>query len=308
MSHDHSQHGHGGNADTQVRPLAIALTLIVAFMAVEVTVALIADSLALLSDAAHMLVDAGALGLSVWAARLAQRPAGGRMTFGFRRAEILSAQANGITLLILGLVIFVEGLRRLAAPPDVRGGLVLATALVGAAVNVLALWQVARANRENLNVEGSYKHLLTDLYAFGGTAAAGLIILTTGFERADPIASLFVAGSMLIAAWPLLRASGRVLLEAAPEGISPEEIAGAVRDHSGVTDVHDLHVWEISSGFPALSAHVLVGQGEDCHAIRRELEAILQTRFGIDHTTLQVEHANDELLSIQPLRSIHPDR
>ena len=154
MSHDHSQHGHGGNADTQVRPLAIALTLIVAFMAVEVTVALIADSLALLSDAAHMLVDAGALGLSVWAARLAQRPAGGRMTFGFRRAEILSAQANGITLLILGLVIFVEGLRRLAAPPDVRGGLVLATALVGAAVNVLALWQVARANRENLNVEG----------------------------------------------------------------------------------------------------------------------------------------------------------
>ncbi len=308
MSHDHSHHGHGGNADTQVRPLAIALTLIVAFMAVEVAVALVADSLALLSDAAHMLVDAGALGLSVWAARLAQRPAGGRMTFGFRRAEILSAQANGITLLILGLVIFVEGLRRLAAPPDVRGGLVLATALVGAAVNVLALWQVARANRENLNVEGSYKHLLTDLYAFGGTAIAGLIILTTGFERADPIASLFVAGSMLIAAWPLLRASGRVLLEAAPEGMSPEEIAAAVRSHPGVTDVHDLHVWEISSGFPALSAHVLVGQGEDCHAIRRELEGILQKRFGIDHTTLQVEHAQDELLSIQPLRSVHPDR
>jgi cobalt-zinc-cadmium efflux system protein len=308
VSHDHAHHGHGGNADTRVRPLAIALALIVGFMAVEVAVALVADSLALLSDAAHMLVDAGALGLSVWAARLAQRPAGGRMTFGFRRAEILSAQANGITLLILGLVIFVEGLRRLASPPEVRGGLVLATSAVGAAVNVLALWQVARANRENLNVEGSYKHLLTDLYAFGGTALAGLIILTTGFQRADPIASLFVAGSMLVGSWPLLRASGRVLLEAAPEGISPEEIAAAVRGHSGVTDVHDLHVWEISSGFPALSAHVLVGQGEDCHAIRRELEGILQTRFGIDHTTLQVEHAKDELLSIQPLRSVHPDR
>jgi cobalt-zinc-cadmium efflux system protein len=310
VSHDHHEHGHshGGSADTAVRPLAIALALIVAFMAVEIVVAIAAHSLALLSDAAHMLVDAGALGLSVWAARLARRPAGGLMTFGFRRAEILSAQANGITLLVLGLVIGVEGVRRLFAPPTVHGGLVLVTALAGAAVNVLALWQVARANRENLNVEGSYRHLLTDLYAFGGTAVAGLVVLTTGFDRADPIASLFVAGSMLLGAWPLLRKSGRVLLEAAPEGMSPEDIAATVRGHAGVTDVHDLHVWEISSGFPALSAHVLVGQGEDCHAIRRQLEAILQTRFGIDHTTLQVEHAQNELLAIQPLRSNHPDR
>ena len=175
-------------------------------------------------------------------------------------------------------------------------------------VNVLALWQVARANRANLNVEGSYRHLLTDLYAFAGTAVAGLVILLTGFDRADPIASLFVAASMLAAAVPLLRASGRILLEAAPEGLSPEEIGSAVRSHAGVTDVHDLHVWEISSGFPALSAHVLVRQGEDCHGIRRELEGILHERFGIDHTTLQVEHAQDELLSIRPLRSIHPDR
>jgi cobalt-zinc-cadmium efflux system protein len=298
VSHDHSHHGHGGNADTEVRPLAIALALIVAFMAAEVVLAVAAHSLALLSDAAHMLVDAGALGLSVWAARLARRPPGGGMTFGFRRAEILSAQANGITLLALGVVICVEGARRLVSPPSVHGGLVLATATAGAAVNVLALWQVARANRSNLNVEGSYRHLLTDLYAFGGTAVAGLVILTTGFNRADPIASLFVAASMLVAGWPLLRASGRILLEAAPEGLSPEEIGGAVRSHPGVTDVHDLHVWEISSGFPALSAHVLVGQGEDCHAIRRELETILHERFGIDHTTLQVEHTSDRLLEI----------
>jgi cobalt-zinc-cadmium efflux system protein len=308
VSHDHSDHSHGAGADTQVRPLAVALALIVAFMAAEVVVAFAAHSLALLSDAAHMLVDAGALALSVWAARLARRPAGGRMTFGFRRAEILSAQANGATLLILGLVIAVVGVRRLVAPPSVHGGLVLVTAAVGAGVNVLALWQVARANRANLNVEGSYRHLLTDLYAFAGTAVAGLVVLTTGFDRADPIASLLVAGSMLLAAGPLLRKSGRVLLEAAPEGMSPEEIAAALRGHPGVTDVHDLHVWEISSGFPALSAHVLVGQGEDCHAIRRELEEILEQRFGIDHTTLQVEHAQNELLEIQPLRSIHPDR
>ena len=305
--HDHD-HDHGVSAETRIRPLAIALALIVAFMAAEVVVAIVADSLALLSDAAHMLVDAAALGLSVWAARLARRPAGDEMTFGLRRAEILAAQANGVTLLLLGLAIVVEGIRRLASPPDVRGGLVLATALAGAAVNVAALWQVARANRRSLNVEGSFRHLLTDLYAFAGTAVAGLVVWTTGFERADPIASLAVAASMLGTAWPLLRRSGRVLLEAAPEGMSPQEIADAIRRHAGVTDVHDLHVWEISSGFPALSAHVLVGRDEDCHGIRRELEALLHERFHLDHTTLQVEHTSERLHAIRPLRDSRPDR
>jgi cobalt-zinc-cadmium efflux system protein len=293
---NHHGHDHGVGAETEVRPLAIALALILAFMAAEVVVAFVADSLALLSDAAHMLVDAAALGLSVWAARLAKRPAAGDMTFGFRRAEILSAQANGVTLLLLGTVIAVESVRRLVTPPEVRGGLVLVTACVGAAVNVVALRQVARANRRSLNVEGSYRHLLTDLYAFAGTALAGLVVWTTGFNRADPIASLLVAGSMLFAAWPLLRASGRILLEGAPVGMSADEIASALRAHEGVVNVHDLHVWEISSGFPALSAHVIVGRDEDCHHIRRELEAVLHERFGIDHTTLQVDHTSDRLL------------
>jgi cobalt-zinc-cadmium efflux system protein len=293
VSHSHAHHNA---ADARIRPLAVALALIVAFMAVEVTVALVAHSLALLSDAAHMLVDAAALAISVWAARLARRPPGGRMTFGFRRAEILSAQANGITLGLLGLVIAAESVRRLVSPPDVRGGLVLATACAGAAVNVVALWQVAHANRANLNVEGSFRHLLTDLYAFGATAVAGAVILATGFQRADPIASLAVAASMLAAAWPLLRRSGRILLEAAPEGVSPDELAAAIGAHPGVTDVHDLHVWEIGSGFPALSAHVLVERGEDCHRIRRELEALLGGRFGIEHTTLQVDHTSERLL------------
>ena len=305
--HDHG-HDHGASAETEIRPLTVALALIVAFMAVEVAVAVVADSLALLSDAAHMLVDAGALGLSVWAARLARRPASGGMTFGFRRAEILAAQANGITLLLLGLAIVVEAVRRLVSPPDVRGGLVLATAIVGAAVNVAALWQVSRANRRSLNVEGSFRHLLTDLYAFAGTAVAGLIVWTTGFQRADPIASIAVAASMVLTAWPLLRRSGRVLLEGAPEGVSPEEIAAAIGAHPGVTNVHDLHVWEISSGFPALSAHVLVGRGEDCHTIRRDLEVMLHERFAIDHTTLQVEHTSDRLLEIRPLRNLRRDR
>lgn len=294
--HDHGHHHHGVGAETAVQPLAIALALIVSFMAVEVVIGVVAHSLALLSDAAHMLVDAAALGLSVWAARLALRPAEGRMTFGFRRAEILAAQANAITLLVLGFAIVVEALRRLDAPPDVQGPLVLGTAVAGAAVNLLALQQVARANRGNLNVEGSFRHLLTDLYAFAGTAVAGLVVWTTGFDRADPIASLAVAGFMLLTAWPLLRASGSILLEAAPEGLAPAEIGAALRAFAGVTDVHDLHVWEISSGFPALSAHVLVGRGEDCHGIRRGLETMLAERYGIDHTTLQVEHTADRLL------------
>jgi cobalt-zinc-cadmium efflux system protein len=308
LAHAHDHHGHGVSAETDARPLAVALCLIVAFMAVEVALAVVAHSLALLSDAAHMLLDAGALGMSVWAARLARRPAEGRMTFGFRRAEILAAQANGATLLLLGVVIVVEAGRRLASPPDVRGGLVVATAVAGAAVNVVALWQVARANRRSLNVEGSFQHLLTDLYAFGGTAVAGLVVWTTGFERADPIASLAVAASMIGTSWPLLRRSGRVLLEAAPEGLSPDEVAAALRAHAGVTDVHDLHVWEISSGFPALSAHVLVGRAEDCHRIRRELEGLLHERFGLDHTTLQVDHTSERLHEIRPLRNSRPDR
>ena len=294
--HGPGHHHHGVGAETAVRPLAIALALIVGFMVVEVAIGVIAHSLALLSDAAHMLVDAAALGMSVWAARLALRPAAGRMTFGFRRAEILAAQANAITLLVLGFAIVVEALRRLESPPGVRGPLVLGTALVGAAVNILALRQVARANRDNLNVEGSFRHLLTDLYAFAGTAVAGLVVWLTGFDRADPIASLLVAGMMVLTALPLLRASGEILLEASPEGLEPPEIGAALRGFPGVTDVHDLHVWEISSGFPALSAHVLVGRDEDCHRIRRELEVLLDERYGIDHTTLQVEHTADRLL------------
>jgi cobalt-zinc-cadmium efflux system protein len=309
MAHDHGPHSHhGASAETDVAPLTVALVLIVAFMAVEVVLGVVAHSIALLSDAAHMLIDAAALGLSVWAARLARRPATGRMTFGFRRVEILAAQANAITLLLLGVLIVAESLRRLASPPDVRGPLVVATAVAGAAVNVVALWQVARANRQSLNVEGSFQHLLTDLYAFAATAVAGAVVWATGFDRADPIASLAVAASMLLAGWPLLRRSGRVLLEAAPEELSPADIDAALRTHGGVTDVHDLHVWTISSGFPALSAHVLVGRDEDCHGIRKELEAVLHDRFGLEHTTLQVDHTSDRLHEIRPLRDSRPDR
>jgi cobalt-zinc-cadmium efflux system protein len=304
MTHDHGHghHHHAAGAETNVGRLARALALVVAFMAAEVVLGLVAHSIALLSDAAHMLVDAAALATSVWAARLARRPPGGRLTFGLKRAEILSAQANGITLLVLGAAIVGVAVQRLVSPPEVHGLLVVIVAALGAVVNVAALLLVAGANRESLNVEGSFKHLVTDLYAFVATAISGLVVLTTGFDRADPIASLAVAASMLWAARALLRASGRILLEGSPEGIDPDELARVLAAHEAVTNVHDLHVWEITSGFPALSAHVLVEPDADCHGIRRALEETLHDRFGIDHTTLQVDHSRSELLTIQPVQ------
>lgn len=308
VGHGHEAHSHAGRghshfqvgADTDSRRLTIALVLIVCFMAAEVVVGITAHSLALLSDAAHMLTDAGALAMSLIVIRLVRRPAGGNLTFGLKRSEILSAQANGATLLVLAGLIVYEGINRLISPPKPGGLAVLIVALVGIAVNLLATQQLARANRESMNIRGSYLHLLTDLFAFVATAVAGAIILTTGFDRADGIASLLVAAIMLHAAYGLLKDSGRVLLEAAPAGMSVKQIGEAITAHAHVESLHDLHVWEVSSGFPALSAHVLVHPGDDCHAIRRELERMLDERFRIDHTTLQVDHGRDsELITIE---------
>jgi cobalt-zinc-cadmium efflux system protein len=298
-AHAHG-HVHVVRAQEDRRRLAIALALIVGFMAVEVVAGILASSLALLSDAAHMLTDAAAIALSLVAARLAARPAAGSMTYGMGRAEIFSAQVNGATLGVLGLLVTYEAIRRLFDPPGVEGGLVLAVALAGVAVNLAAARVLAGANRESLNVEGSFRHIVTDLYAFLATAVAAGVILATGFDRADPIASLVVAALMLRSAYWLLRASGRVFLEAAPEGVDPDAIGNELAGQPGVVEVHDLHVWEVTSGFPALSAHVLVGADTDCHATRLELERLLEVRFGLRHTTLQVEHEPRRLLSIEP--------
>jgi cobalt-zinc-cadmium efflux system protein len=289
------------SASTNVRRLATALGLIVALLAGEVVAGILAHSLALLSDAAHMLTDAGAIGLSLVALRLARRPAGGDLTFGLRRAETLSAQLNGATLLVLSGLICYSAVRRLVSPPEVHGWVVLAVALAGIVVNGVASWQLAGADRANMAVEGSFQHVMTDLYAFLGTVVAAAVIIATGFDRADPIASLLVVGLMLRSAVGLLRASGRVLLEAAPSGMSVEEIGRAIAADPRVVDVHDLHVWEIDADFPSLSAHVLVGREDDCHATRGDLERMLRERFGITHTTLQVEHRSDGLLGIVPL-------
>src|SRR5438445_6378208 len=292
MSEDpHSGRSHSVTSETDTRRLTIALGLILAFMAAEVVAGILAHSLALLSDAAHMLTDAGALGLSLVVIRLAARPSKGELTFGLRRAEILSAQANGATLLVLAGLIVYGAIRRLVAPPDTVGTALLVVALAGVVVNLAAVRVLGGANRHSLNVEGAFQHLLTDLVAFVLTAAAGLVIVTTGFVRADGIAALAIAAVMLRSAFGLLRDSGRVLLEAAPEGMDVADVGTALAGNPRVVEVHDLHVWELGTGFPSLSAHVLVAQGDDCHAVRRELEQLLEERFAIHHTTLQVDHA-----------------
>jgi cobalt-zinc-cadmium efflux system protein len=291
--HSHT-HAHTVGVDCDRRYLWTAFGLIVAFMAAEVVVGLTVGSLVLLADAAHMLSDAGAIGLALIAMRLARRPATGAYTYGLKRAEILSALINGGALVGLAVLFVVEAIVRLVDPPAVAGVPVLVVALAGVAVNVAATLAMRKADRRSLNVEGSFQHILTDLYAFIGTAVAGVVIVTTGFVRADAIASLLVAALMIRAGVGLVRESSRVVLEAAPRGTDPETIRAAIMNLPGMLDVHELHVWEVTSGFPALSAHVLVAGHRDCHERRAELEHLLADRFDIDHTTLQVDHPHVE--------------
>jgi cobalt-zinc-cadmium efflux system protein len=297
MSHHH--HGYVHTDDT--RRLTIALILILGLMVAEVVAGVMADSLALLSDAGHMLTDAGAIALALFAARLAQRPASGGFTFGFRRAEILSAQLNGATLVGLAVLIIFEAIQRLLNPPEVAGLAVLLVALVGIAVNLAATRVLAGSDRRSLNVEGAFQHVLTDLFAFIATAIAGAVVLLTDFSRADGIAALVVAALMLRSGYGLLRDSGRVLLAAAPRDLDPDEIGNLLAAQSHVVEVHDLHVWEVTSGFPAISAHVTVRAGCDTQAHRRELAELLRERFQISHSTLQVETRHEGPLTIQPL-------
>jgi cobalt-zinc-cadmium efflux system protein len=268
-------------------------------MLFEVVVGVIAHSLALLSDAAHMLTDAGALALSLFVIRYIRKPGEAAMTYGRRRAEVLSGQANGAVLLVLGLLVVYEAIWRLIDPPDVAGVAVTAVAGAGIVVNVIAAWVLSRANRQSLNIEGSFQHIVTDLYAFLGTFVAGVVILLTGFDRADAIASLLVAGLMFRSGVGLQKTAMRVLLESAPEGMPPADVGMAMARAEQVREVHDLHLWELAPGEPILTAHVLVATGADCHGIRRSLEQMLQERFHIAHTTLQVDHAPDRLLSIK---------
>jgi cobalt-zinc-cadmium efflux system protein len=289
VAHRH-EHGHGNR-----RLLAAALALIVVFMAVEVVTAVLVSSLALLADAGHLLVDALALALALAAGALALRPASERWTFGLARAEVLSAAVNGTTLLVVSAVVVVEAARRLVHPPDVHGLPLIVVAGIGLAVNVVAAALLARADRSSLNVAGAFAHVLTDAYAFAATVVAGVVVVTTGFRRADPIASLVVVVLMLRAAWQLLRDSGHVLLEAAPEHMDLSVLRAHLLETPNVIDVHDLHVWTSGSRLPSVSVHVVVA--DDCFSaglapgLLDELQACLAGHFDVEHSTFQFEPA-----------------
>jgi cobalt-zinc-cadmium efflux system protein len=283
-------HEHEGRTGDR-RALAAALALVTAFLVVEVVAGVLADSLAVLADAGHMLSDAGSLGLALFAAWIAQRPATPGRSFGYRRAEILAALANGVALVAVAIWVFVEAGLRIADPGEPLGGWMIVVGVVGLAVNVAAAWILARRESESLNVRAALRHVLADLAGSVGVVAAGVVVLATGWSYADPVAGILIGLLVLASSWTILRDAVGILLEAAPRDLDVEAVGRAMLAQPGVREVHDLHVWTITSGFPALSAHVLVDAGADCHALRAEIEHELRVRFGLEHTTLQVEHA-----------------
>jgi len=290
VGHDHAHHDHSRTGDA--RALTLVLVLTGAFVVAEVIGGLVSGSLALLADAGHMLSDTMSLALALGAIWLARRPATARMSFGYRRAEILAALANGVTLVAIAIWIFIEAARRLGDPPDVAGATTLAIATAGLAVNVAGAAILWRSGGRSLNVRAALLHVIADMLGSIGVIVAAVVILTTGWLAADPLVSILIGVLVLGSSWRVLRESLGVLLEATPEGIDAEAVGRTMAQAPGVTQVHDLHIWTITSGFPALSAHVMVGEGEDCHARRRELSELLRRDFGIEHTTLQVEHGD----------------
>lgn len=294
--HDHGDgaaphsHGIGGHArDASRRTLLVVLALTGAFMFAEFVGGLLSNSLALLADAAHMLTDVGALTLSLFAIWFAQRPATPEKTYGYLRLEILAALLNGATLIVLSVFIFLEAIERLRDPVEIRGGLMLAVAAGGLVVNIIAAVMLHRSAGESLNVRGAYLHVLGDLLGSVGAIAAAAIILATGWTLADPITSVLVGGLILASSWRLVRESVNILLEAVPAHLDLEEIHAAIRGIPGVSEVHDLHVWTVTSGFLAMSGHAVVDEPERTQAVLEAIRARMHERFGIEHVTVQVE-------------------
>jgi cobalt-zinc-cadmium efflux system protein len=295
-------HDHGHRAQSR-RALGLVLALTGAYTVCEVVGGWLTGSLALLADAGHMLGDSAALALALVAAWLAGRPATPERSFGYRRAEILAALANGVALAAIAIWVFIEAIGRLDDPPEILGGWMLAVALAGLAVNLVAAGILARAGQDNLNVQAALRHVFADLAGSVGVAVAAVVVLATGWEQADPVAGMAIGVLILASSWSIVRDSVAILLEATPAGIDADEVGRRMAALDGVVEVHDLHIWTITSGFPTLSAHVLVRRGDDCHLRRRELEQVLAQEFGIEHTTLQVEHVGERSgLKIAPLR------
>lgn len=305
MGHDHGHHHHGHASNT--RKLGLVLVLTAGYAVVEVVGGLLTGSLALIADAGHMLSDAASLALALFAAWLGSRAATPQRTFGFKRAEVLAALANGIALVAISIWILVEAYRRMSDPPEVLGGWMLVVAAAGLAVN-LAAAAILFGGDDNINVAAAARHVVADLLGSLGAVAAAVIILLTGWRHADPAISVVIALLVLASSWSILREALRILLEATPRGIDAAVVGRAMATLPGVVEVHDLHIWTITSGFPSLAAHVLVAPGDDCHARRREIESMLHDSFGIRHTTLQVDHEADEAALLQIANSADPRR
>lgn len=300
--HSHGGGGHSHGQGANKKALAVVLALTTTYMFAEVIGGFITGSLALLADAAHMLSDNVALGLALFAFWLAAKPPTPNRSFGYKRAEILAALFNGVTIVAISIWIFYEAYQRFQDPPEILGGWMMVVAVIGLVVNLAGMIILQRSAGENLNMQGALRHVLADLLGSVGVIAAALIILVTGWSYADPLISVFIGVLVLFSSWKLLRDSVSILLEGSPPGVDAEQVGKKMADVEGVEEVHDLHIWMVTSGFPALAAHVLVGKDDDCHQKRRDLEELLYREFDIDHTTLQVDHVGDHEADSQRLR------
>jgi len=297
-------HGHSHSLDARRgdsrRRMWIALGINGAMLVAEAIGGFVTGSLAVLADAGHLLSDVGAIGLGLFAASLAARPAVARMTFGYQRSEILAALFNGLLLVAVALAIAWAAVGRLGDPPEIDGLGVLALGLFGLLGNVAATVVLARGERTDVNLEGVLRHSVADALGSIGVVAAGAFVLAGGSTVVDPVVSLLIAALILASSWRLIAEPVGVLMEAAPPGVDVNATGAAICEEEGVRSVHDLHVWTVTSGFAALAAHVVVSPECDRDLVRRRIELLLHERFGIDHTTLQMEEqATDTLLRVE---------
>jgi cobalt-zinc-cadmium efflux system protein len=278
----------------------VALGINVAMLVAEAVGGVLTGSLAVLADAGHLLSDVGAIGLALFAAALAARPAVGRMTFGYQRSEILAALVNGLLLVIVAIAIAYAAIGRLGDPPQIDGLGVLGLGLLGLLGNVAATVVLARGEREDVNLEGVLRHSAADALGSLGVVLAGAFVLLGGSSIVDPIVSLVIAALILVSSWRLIAEPVGVLMEAAPAGVDVDAAGAAICEEEGVRSVHDLHIWTVTSGFGALAAHIVVSPECDRDLVRRRIELLLHERFDIDHTTLQMEEqAPERLLHVE---------
>ena len=288
-SHGHG-HDHGSAYGEKNRKrLAIVLGLVTLYMVAEVVGGLLTNSLALLADAGHMLSDAAALALSLFAMWVARKPPTAKHTYGYYRTEILAALVNGATLVAISVYVVIEAVQRFRQPAEVEGGLMMAVAAGGLLVNLAGLWILNAGRSESLNVQGAWLHVLTDALGSVGAMAAGGLIWAFGWSWADPAASILISVLVLYSSWALLKEAVAVLMEGAPGDVDVDQVRDAIRAVPGVRAVHDLHVWTITSGMVALSGHVVVGDEDYTPAMLTRIRGPLHDRFGIDHVTVQLE-------------------